>query len=458
METTSTVSVSAPRLRRTLTLWDLILYGIIVIQPTAPMPAYGVFSNAGQGHVVTSILIAMVAMVFTAMSYGRMARVYPSAGSAYTYVGRELHPSLGYVTGWSMTMDYILNPLICTIWSAKAMADLLSGSRYQIPYPALLWPLFFAGVFTALNLRGVQTSARINKTLCAIMGAVILAFFWYTIRYIFHLPQFPQAYFLRPFYNPETFTISRVFHGTSVAVLTYIGFDGISTLSEEVDNPRRNIFLATVLVCVITGFLAAAEVYGAQLLSPQTIFPESEVENAFSHVAAIAGGALMTKAISLTLLIATIGSGMGSQLGAARLLYGMGRSGAIPKKFFGAIHPRTRIPANNVVFVGAIALVGAFLISYDDGANLLNFGALIAFMGVNLASLTHYYVRGNDRTMGQLIPPVLGFVICFLLWISLSSKAKIFGAIWMVVGIAYGAWKTRGFQSELVNFDVPPEE
>jgi len=290
------------------------------------------------------------------------------------------------------------------------------------------------------------------------MGAVILAFFWYTIRYVFHLPQYPEAYFLRPFYNPETFTISRVFHGTSVAVLTYIGFDGISTLSEEVENPKRNIFLATVLVCIITGFLAAAEVYGAQLLSPQTIFPESEVENAFSHVAAIAGGLLMTKAISLTLLIATIGSGMGSQLGAARLLYGMGRSGAIPTRFFGAIHPRTHIPANNVIFVGAIALVGAFLITYDDGANLLNFGALIAFMGVNLAALTHYYVRGNDRTLGQLIPPVLGFIICFLLWISLSGKAKLFGAIWMVVGIAYGAWKTRGFQSDLVDFDVPPEE
>ncbi len=453
METTS-----APSLRRTLTLSDLILYGIIVIQPTAPMPAYGVFSNAGGGHVVTTILIAMVAMVFTAMSYGRMARVYPSAGSAYTYVGRELHPSLGYVTGWSMVMDYILNPLICTIWSAKAMADLLSGTRYQIPYPGLLWPIFFAVLFTALNLRGVQTSARINKILCAIMGAVILAFFWYTIRYIFHLPQYPEAYFLRPFYNPQTFTISRVFHGTSVAVLTYIGFDGISTLSEEVENPRRNIFLATVLVCIITGFLAAAEVYGAQLLSSQYIFGVSEVENAFSHVAAIAGGPMLTKVISLTLLIATIGSGMGSQLGAARLLYGMGRSNAIPRKFFGAIHPRTRIPANNVVFVGAIALVGAFLISYDDGANLLNFGALIAFMGVNLAALTHYYIRGNDRTLGHLIPPVLGFVICFLLWISLSSKAKIFGAIWMVVGVAYGAWKTRGFKSELVNFDVPADE
>ncbi len=464
MSSTANLTTEAPRLRRSLTLRDLIMYGIIVIQPTAPMPAYGVFSNAGQGHVVTSILIAMVAMVFTAMAYGRMARVYPSAGSAYTYVGRELHPSLGYVTGWSMTMDYILNPLICTIWCAKAMADLLTGTRLQIPYPGLLWPLFFAALFTALNLRGVKTSARINNTLCAIMGAVILAFFWYTIRYIFHLPQYPEAFFLRPFYNPQTFTVNRVFHGTSVAVLTYIGFDGISTLSEEVENPKRNIFLATVLVCVITGFLAAAEVYGAQLLSFHRfgtdfgVFSQFGDENVFSHVAGIAGGVLMTKLISVILLIATIGSGMGSQLGAARLLYGMGRSNAIPKKFFGAIHPKTRVPANNVVFVGVIALIGAFLISYGNGAELLNFGALIAFMGVNLAALTHYYIRGEDRTLGQLIPPVLGFLICFFIWIHLSNLAKIVGSIWMISGIAYGAWKTRGFREDLVNFDIPPEE
>jgi len=405
----------------------------------------------------------MIAMVFTAMSYGRMARVYPSAGSAYTYVGRELHPSLGYVTGWSMTMDYMVNPLICTIWCSKAMADLMTGTRFQVPYPGLVWPVFFAGMFTVLNLRGVKTSARINAILCAIMGAVILAFFWYTIRYIFHIPQFPESFFLRPFFNPQTFTVSRVFHGTSVAVLTYIGFDGISTLSEEVDNPKRNIFLATVLVCVITGVLAAAEVYGAQLLSFHRfgtdfgVFSQFGDENVFSHVAGIAGGVLMTKVISVTLLIATVGSGMGSQLGAARLLYGMGRSGAIPRKFFGAIHPKTHVPSNNVLFVGVVALIGAFLISYDNGAELLNFGALIAFMGVNLASLTHYYIRGNDRTLWQLIPPALGFLICGFIWWHLSTLAWIVGWIWMISGVAYGAWKTRGFQSDLVNFDVPPE-
>ena len=353
----TTVTKTAPSLKRALGLWDLVLYGIIVIQPTAPMPAYGAFSNAGKGHVVTAVLIAMVAMIFTAISYGRMARVYPSAGSAYTYVGRELHPSLGFVTGWCMTMDYMLNPLICTIWCGKAMADLIP----EVPLP--IWFVAFAVLFTVMNLRGVETSARINQALCAAMGLVILVFFVATARYLLHLPPQGAQFFTLPFYNPQTFTPGVVFHGTSLAVLTYIGFDGISTLSEEVHNPKRNILLATVLVCVVTGVLASAEVYGAQLLRPEWQFPESEVETAFIHVAAIAGGIFLSKAISLTLIIATIGSGMGAQLGAARLLYGMGRSDAIPKSFFGAIDPRTRIPRNNVILVGGIALLGAFLMT-----------------------------------------------------------------------------------------------
>jgi putrescine importer len=158
------------------------------------------------------------------------------------------------------------------------------------------------------------------------------------------------------------------------------------------------------------------------------------------------------------LLVATIGSGMGSQLGAARLLYGMGRSDAIPKKFFGAIHPKTHIPANNVLFVGAIALLGAFLINYDNGAQLLNFGALIAFMGVNLASLTHYYIRSEHRSLGHLIPPILGFVICLFIWMHLSTLALIAGSVWMACGIGFGAWKTHGFREDLVNFDIPADE
>jgi amino acid transporter len=243
-----------------------------------------------------------------------------------------------------------------------------------------------------------------------------------------------------------------------VAVLTYIGFDAISTFSEEVENPRRNIMLATVLVCLITGVLASLEVYAAQLVWRDQPFPADKITSAFPLVAQTAGGYFLFHLINFTILVANIGSGMGSQLGAARLLYGMGRSNGIPKKFFGAIDPKSRIPRNNVIFVGVVALAGAFVITYDQGADLLNFGALLAFMGVNIAALVRYYVRAKEKKMLDLIAPLLGFVICAFIWSQLSRPALRLGAVWMAVGIAYGAVRTKGFQAKLVNFDIPTDE
>jgi putrescine importer len=441
---------AAPRLRRALGLWDLILYGLIVIQPTAPMPVFGIMTQRAHGHAVTTILIAMVAMLFTAISYGRMARVYPSAGSAFTYVGQEMHPALGYITGWSMAMDYMLNPVVCTVLCSKFAMNFAPG------VPFFVWAIFFAGLFTALNLNGIRTSARINDGLAAGMGVVIAIFFVVAARYVFHTPHDGLSFFSRPFYDPQTFSTRAVLGGTSLAVLTYIGFDGISTLSEEAENPRRNILLATVLVCLLTGVLASMEVYAAQLVWPGSSFPD--VDTAYVAVAGRAGGAWMFGVINITLLVATIGSGMGSQLGAARLLYGMGRGNAIPKSFFGAIEPKRRIPRNNVLLVGVIALIGGLTISFERAAELLNFGALLAFMGVNAAAFTHYFLRQQEKKFSNSITPILGFVVCFVLWLSLSVPAKIAGVIWMSVGIAYGAWRTRGFRSELVNFDIPEEE
>ncbi len=441
-------TASAPQLRRVLGLWDLILYGMIVIQPTAPMPVFGVMSQRAHGHAVTTVLIAMVAMLFTAISYGRMARAYPSAGSAFTYVGCEIHPALGYVTGWSMAMDYMLNPIICTILCSKFALNFVP----EVPYP--VWVVCFLMLFTGLNLFGIRTSARINETLAAGMGIVIVIFLVAALRYVVHTPHQGFEFLIAPFYDPNTFSTRAVLGGTSLAVLTYIGFDGISTLSEEAENPKRNILLATVLVCLITGVLASVEVYAAQLVWPGAqAFPD--VDTAFVHVAGRAGGHWLFALINVTLLVATVGSGMGSQLGAARLLYGMGRSDAIPKSFFGAIDPKRHIPRNNVVFVGVLALAGTAVLSFERGAELLNFGALLAFMGVNAASFTRYYLRANKRTFTDFAVPVLGFLICLLLWLNLSWPAKIAGSIWMIAGIAYGAIRTRGFRAELVRFDVP---
>ena len=440
---------TAPKLRRALGLWNLVLYGIVVIQPTAPMPVFGVVSERAHGHVVTAVLIAMVAMLFTAISYGRMARAYPSAGSAFTYVGREIHPALGYVTGWGMVMDYLLNPLICTILCAQLARNFAPG----VPYFA--WAIFFATLFTGLNLVGIQTAARINDTLAIGMGVVIAIFFVVAAHYVFLHPHGEPGFFTRPFYDPQNFEWKAVLGGTSLAVLTYIGFDGISTLSEEAKNPTRDILIATVLVCLVTGVLAALEVYAAQLVWPP-LQPFPNVETAYVHVAGLAGGAWLLQLVNGTLLVATVGSGMGSQLGAARLLYAMGRSNAIPGAFFGAIDPVTQIPRNNVLFSGALALAGALTISFASGVDLLNFGALIAFMGVNAASLVRYYIRSASRTLSDLFVPVLGFLVCLLLWWNLNANAKIAGTVWMLIGLGYGALRTRGFRSGLVDFDAAP--
>ncbi len=442
-------TAAAPRLRRSLTLWDLILYGVIVIQPVAPMSVFGVLSERGKGHVVTAILIAMVAMLFTGISYGRMARAYPSAGSAFTYVAQEIHPAAGYVTGWSMVMDYMLNPLICTIWCSQQAHQFAPG------IPAWGWKIFFAAVFTLLNLRGVKTSARVNAGMAAGMGAVVVVIFVAAARYIFGHAHAEPAFFTRPFYDPQTFSYSALFGCTSIAVLTYIGFDGISTLSEEAENPRRNIMLATVMTCLVIGILSALEVYAAQLIWPASQ-PFPNVDTAYVHVAARAWAPLFT-VVGFTLLLANFGSGLGAQLGAARLLYGMGRSNALPKSFFGAVDAKHRVPRNNVLFIGAVVLIGSFFLSYGLGAEMLNFGALIAFMGVNAAALLRYFVRAEEKKLWNLIPPVLGFLICLGLWLNLSRPAQIVGGIWMVAGIIFGVWKTRGFREPL-SFELPPEE
>jgi putrescine importer len=415
------------------------------------MPVYGVVSNVARGHVVTTILIAMVAMIFTAISYGRMARIYPSAGSAYTYVGRTLHPLLGYVVGWSMLLDYLLNPIICAIWCSAAARNVFP----QVPYAA--WAVAFVALFTGLNLRGVQASAKVNASLAAVMSLVVAIFLAYAFRYVFLVVHPGPKQLLRPFYDPTNFAYSRLFRGTSIAVLTYIGFDGISTLSEEVEDPRRNIMLATVLTCVLVGVLSAVEVYAVQLAWPfRALFPESIVDTAYVHAALRIGGNFLFQLLNVTLLIALIGSGTAAHSGAARLLYGMGRGNALPPRFFSAIDGATSIPRNNVLLVGACTLVGAFLLSFAEGAELLNFGAFIAFMGVNAAAFVHYKLRSQEKTAFAGAAPLLGFLVSAFIWLNLGHRAQALGILWLVAGLTvYGI---RRYRKDGVQVAVPQFE
>jgi putrescine importer len=211
-----------------------------------------------------------------------------------------------------------------------------------------------------------------------------------------------------------------------------------------------------VLVCVITGILASIQVYAAQLVWPGTNFPDQDT--AFCHVAGRAGGQWLFQTVNFALLVATIGSGSGAQLGAGRLLYSMGRDNAIPRKFFGVVNPRTRIPSNNIIFLGVITLIGAFTVSFALGCELLNFGALIAFMGVNISALLHYYVRREQKSFWNFLPPVIGFAVCAYLWWSLGKTAHIVGVVWLLTGVLYGAWRTSFFRKPIQFASLDGEE
>jgi amino acid transporter len=392
----------------------------------------------------------MVAMLFTAFSYGKMASVYPSAGSAYTYVSRELHPALGYFIGWSILFDYLINPVICVIW--------ISGAARNI-FPAVPFGVFavtFAVFFTVMNLRGIEASARTNTFIACGLGVVIVLFLGAAVQYLWHHPPVGAAGWVQPFYDPKTFSLPTVSSGAALAVLTYFGFDGISMLSEEAHDSRRNILRATVIVCLLTGLLATVQVYAAQLIWPGTKFPD--VDTAFCYVAGKAGGQWLFQVVNAALLVASIGSGMGAHLAGGRLLYSMGRDNAIPQKFFGRLHPRTRIPGNNILLIGGLILGGAFLMNYSLGCELVNFGALIAFMGVNIAAFVHFYVRSGRKTFWHLVSPLAGCGVCFYLWISLGHTAKWAGAVWLLTGLAYGAWRTNCFTKPLAFTKIEEEK
>jgi amino acid transporter len=220
-------------------------------------------------------------------------------------------------------------------------------------------------------------------------------------------------------------------------------------MSEEVENPRRNILLATVGTCLVIGVLSALEVYVAQLVwPPHTPFPDSMVDTAYVFVAKRAGGVFLFHLLNATLLIANLGSGMAAQFGAARLLYGMGRANALPRRMFGVIDPNNGIPRNNVLIVGLCTLIGAFLMTYQSGAELLNFGAFIAFMGVNAAAFVHYKFRSQERVFLPATIPLLGFVVSAFIWLHLSHSAQLLGVTWIAIGLGLFYWMRRSGDAE----------
>jgi putrescine importer len=440
-DTPESASSTQPHLKRVLGLWDLIYYGVILTSPIAAVPLFGEGQVLSHGHTVLTLLVAMVAMSVTAVSFGRMAAIYPSSGSVYTYVSRELNPHIGFVIGWAMFLEYLFQPIQNALYAVLTVERMIPRVSFAI-LAALC-----VGLITIMTVQGIRFTARTNEVLLGFMMLVTTIFLVEATRFIlFHHAGLVS---LQPVYNPATFNLRALAAGTSLAALVFIGFDGVSVLAEEVKNPKRNVLLAIVLVVLFTGLFSGLQVYLAQRVMPDYATQYDHPETAFMDVARIASGPLLFGAYGVMLLVSSIACGLAGHVGASRLLYCMGRDDVLPKKVFGYLSPKKSNPIYCVWIVGILAYIGVVTIPWEHAAEVVTFGALLAFMGVNASALRRFWFSpeavGRRNFFVDAFVPGFGIVFCFVLLISLQTWTKWAGIIWLVVGILYSAFATRGF-------------
>jgi len=429
-------------LKRILDLRMLVLFGLTFVGPTAPFPMFGIVSSMSRGHMALAYLLAMVCMSLTAYSYGKMATVFPAAGSAYTYAQQTLHPLAGFLTGWVMLLDYVLIPLMSVIYLS------LTAQRFFSGVPQAFWLILFSAAITVMNLFGLKVANRANFAMTAIMLGVLM---WFVVMAVRALDGGVGAGVLlstRPFYDPANFSFGHVMSATSVAAYSYLGFDGISTLAEDAHDPKHDIGRATILVCLCCGVLFILQAYLGQLAWPDfNSYPNTET--AFLDVSRRVGGAQLMLFVSIALVVAGVASAVTGQASASRLLYGMGRDRLLPD-FFAYIHPKYYTPTYGVLCMGAVTLACGFLLSFQLAAEAINFGALLGFMCVNLSVISRFYVRDRQRRgrhlFGNLILPGIGFAVCLLIFVNLSRTATTIGCVWVATGLIYIALRTRGFR------------
>jgi amino acid transporter len=419
-------------LQRSLGLWDLIIYGLVFMVPIAPFAIFGLVFDASHGMVPLTYLIGLVAMLFTALSYRAMSRAFPVAGSVYSYAGRGIGKPAGFFAGWAILLDYLLIPTLLYVTGAVALGTVVPS------VPQSVWVIIFVVFNTAVNLAGIKTTALANRAF--LFGELVILALFIVIAIVAIAQGKDGAHWsLTPFYNADQFSMSLIFSALSIAVLSFLGFDAISTLSEEVTGESRLIGRATVVSLCMVAALFVVQTYLAALLLPgKTAFESEDAANsAFYDINERAAGHWMLVVIAVTVAVAIVANSMVAQAATSRLLYSMARDRMLPK-FLAHISPTRKVPDRAVLLVAALSLFLGLVFVGQIGflSTLVNFGALVAFLLLHLSVAVYYLIKKRERTFGMhLVVPAIGFVIiAYVLW-NTDEKAKIGGLIWLGVGI-----------------------
>ncbi|WP_151731894.1 APC family permease [Acinetobacter ursingii] len=450
--TTHTVTQPAAKLQKNLVLWHIIIIGLAYIQPMTVFDTFGLVSQDSHGHVPTSYIFALIAILLTSISYGHMIRRYPSAGSAYTYAQKSIHPNVGFMVGWSSWLDYLLSPLVNII-----LADIYLRALFP-DVNNWIWVIGLTIIMTVVNLFGARFVARFNSTIVFIQIGVI---FYFTYKVYLLLTQGINAdgsldqsqyqlWSIAPFWNEMT-SIGALITGATILCFSFTGFDALSSLAEETKDTEKVLPKAIFLTALIAGVIFIISTYFMQIYFPSD--PANyfkKIDETQPEILLAIGGITFQTVILYFAIVTVMASGISAHAGVSRLMYVMGRDGVINKKIFGHISPKLYTPTYNIIIVGVVALAAGFL-DFEHIANLISFGALTAFSFVNFSVISRYALRdGRTKNIkdifNYIVIPVLGFASVFMMWLEIDQLALKIGLIWAAIGVGYLAYKTRGFR------------
>lgn len=432
----------AAGLRRALRLPHIVFLGLAYMAPLAVFDTFGIVADVTGGRVPLAYLVVLVAVAVTAFSYAKMVRLFPVAGSAYTYTRETISPHVGFLVGWAATLDYLLLPMINALLSSIYM-----GAAFP-DVPAWVWILSTIVICTVLNLVGVSIAAKVNVALVAIQVIVAAAFVGFTISNIVAGAN-GAAFSVTPFLA-EPGQFPAIASGAAILALSFLGFDAVTTMAEEAKDPRRDIPRAIFVIVAVAAVFFVGVTYCMQVLFPD-VSRVGDIVGASPEIARYIGGAAFQAVFIGGYLVAVLGCGITQQMSAGRLLYAMGRDGSLPRRPFGTLN-RAGVPAANLLLIALLATTAVFL-DLSQAASLINFGAFVAFAFVNLSVIVAYLrfvrTRGARAVLGHVVVPAFGVLVTIALWFSLEPGAMLVGAVWVLVGFAFLLWRTRLFR-------VPP--
>jgi putrescine importer len=425
-------------LRRVLGVPSLVMFGLVYIVPLTVFTTYGIVTQTSGGRLSVAYLVTLAAMVFTARSYARMAAAYPVAGSTYAYTQRTFGPPIGFLAGWSLLLDYLFLPML----NYLVIGIYLNAAIPAIP--AWLIILVTILIVTVLNIVGIVSVARANVLIIALQAVFIVVFI---VLACVTLSGSGTVDLMAPLKGDGTAPgLSPVLAGAAILCLSFLGFDAVSTLSEEANEPTRSVPRAIMIATITAGVMFVVLSYVSQLVFPSNAF--TDIDSGALDVMKTAGGQFLDTFFTAAYVAGALGSAITSQASVARILYAMGRDGILPRRVFGHIPVRFTTPTYAILVVSVISLA-AIWIDLAQLASIVSFGALVAFSAVNLTVIKHYFIDAGDRGGGgfanNVVLPLIGFGLTVWLWTSLSGFALVVGLIWLALGFVWLLMVTRGF-------------